>query len=118
MTKDDVSAQGFNMDSHGTITTPGKFEGEPWWALELYDFIMNGGGDETLYDSDTPFEIFNVDKDMATRYDLDPSITRIACHESDQGFFCMDYLTDEDYEKWLQDLEAQEEANEDEEDFE
>ena len=45
-TRKDVEAEGYAISTAGTITSPGKFEGEPWQAVVLYDRHMNGFGED------------------------------------------------------------------------
>jgi hypothetical protein len=104
MTKADVIAQGFSLSPDGFITTPGKFEAEPWWAVELWDSVLNGASDETIWDSDIATEIFEIDEEMRLRFDLPEETTCIALWESDQGFINVACLSDGEYDAWLADI--------------
>ena len=66
---------------------PGKFEGEPEWAKELYDMMLDGS-DETYYDeNDRPIDYFAIDAidaDEMVAPELDNK--HIILWEDDNGF--------------------------------
>lgn len=64
LTRDAVAAA-FSVTDHGVIRSPGKFEGEPWWAVALWEESLLGLADETLdEDEGGPTDLFTVDEEM------------------------------------------------------
>ena len=77
-----------NLPEDSTIRQPGKFEGAPRYAPELYGRMLDGWADDTEYDeSDTAIDVFNVDpnEDLAIAY---PEIAgkTVRLWEDGQGF--------------------------------
>lgn len=48
----------YHVDSHGIIRSPGRFEGEPWWIVEVNEWTLDGDG-EILQEMETD-GIFSV----------------------------------------------------------
>jgi hypothetical protein len=80
---------------NGRIVDPGKFEGEPVYALAAYDWYMDGGGD-TIAGWDT-YEI--TPEDRAEWPELPAEARYIAQSEDDQGFIHTDTWTEEEYQE-------------------
>jgi hypothetical protein len=97
----------------GIITDPGRYEGEPWYVVVLAE-EWEGGADETLYDGETPIDVWFVDSEMRTAFDLDPDTYALALSYSDQGFAYVEHLTEAQYFAGVADLEAQSEDGGDE----
>ena len=66
---------------------PGKFEGEPDYTTYFWDFVLDGGGDETFYDIDgKPVDMFRLDE---TDYEEFPELEGdkyLVIWEDDNGF--------------------------------
>jgi hypothetical protein len=78
----------FKVDKHGIIKTLGKFEGEMLYAPYFYEFIMEGGSDETDYDeNDNAIDYFDVSADDLKEFPELEGVKRLACYEDDNGFF-------------------------------
>lgn len=90
----------YAINEAGVISTPGKFEGEPLYAVHLYDSMMEGGGDETLYWSDESVtEAFIVDTELRTQFPtIDIDTHAIILEVSDQGFVNTRELTQSEYD--------------------
>jgi hypothetical protein len=68
------------------IRTPGKFEGEPTYAEHFYNLMLDGVSDDTIYDGETPVDVFKVSaEDIAQFPDLD-GVDYVILWESEQGF--------------------------------
>ena len=94
MTLADVKSEGYEVDDHGIIRAPGKFEAEPWQILHYWFLAIDGfascaaGKDDS--ESDEWADLFIADEsDVAL---LRPVFSEIKigtsiwlCH-SDQGF--------------------------------
>lgn len=65
----------------------GKFESEPDWVELLWDRVLSGFSDKSVYDGSLAIDGFRLDAEIAalTGYDLDE--TKMVClWENDQGF--------------------------------
>ena len=93
---------------------PGKFEGEPFYALYFYDAIMDGGCDDSLYfGTDTvQADICEVSDAERGAFELSPRTTHVALWNSDSGFVTLEELTYKRYCKLLAEDDAANEANE------
>jgi hypothetical protein len=67
-------------------TNPGKFEGEPLYVEDFWQFVLGGAEDETIDDNETPVAVFLLDTDQRTRYGFDEQDHALLIWESDQGF--------------------------------
>ena len=94
--------------SSNVIRDPGKFEGEPEYALVLYDLVMEGFSDETIFDEDeTPIDVFFVDDDLRQKCPgIDKDTFAVILWESTQGFVNTEELSEEQYEKLIEGTEA------------
>ncbi len=64
MRKAEIENQGYKLTPHGRVTSPGKFEGEPWWIVALWDRALDGFANATTDDGDVTFSHFYVDSDQ------------------------------------------------------
>ena len=92
-TRAEVEAEGFELSEHGTIRTPGRFEGEAWWILNVEEWSLDGDGEDLSgFDEDGGGEyaaIFDVSDPIereALSWGLDPSTVAILYTVSEQGF--------------------------------
>jgi hypothetical protein len=90
MTRDEI-LQHYKVD-HGIIRSPGKFEGEPVWAVAFWDATLLGCSDDELSgdavgaSEETLVSVFTVsDTDRAEWPEL-ATVKTIRMWESDQGF--------------------------------
>lgn len=90
LTKEEIAvAFGYTINERGTITSPGKFEGEPWWAVALWEMALEGFADDTLDEDDGgPTDLFTVDEELIERFALpaDWEGHTIGVYEDDFGF--------------------------------
>jgi hypothetical protein len=64
MTRDDVTKD-YTLSAHGIVQNPGKFEGEHWSTVVMYDLAMNGGADDTWRWADDECEdVFILDDEL------------------------------------------------------
>ena len=71
--KADVIAAGYNLRDD-RITNPGKFEGELWQAVVLYDWYLNGMQDDHDEDGNPVFDFdSNPALGLTGRYSLETS---------------------------------------------
>lgn len=91
------------------VPGPGKFEGEPTFVPHFYDVMLDGASDVSMFDGDTPVEIFIVDADDVRKFpDLEGTYA-VAIWESEQGFVYHQALaTMTEYEQLMADLESEE----------
>ena len=80
MTRADIIAE-YDVDTHGTIRSPGKFEGEPVYAPYFYDALMNGFADD-----DDGVASFNIDANDIKEFPELANVKRLRLWESEQGF--------------------------------
>lgn len=108
MFKDQVISEGYEIDRHGIIQSPGKFEGEHYSSLKFYEIIMEGFAEEFSFNEGEPvYCAIQIDDELRKEI---PELTEygVVCYESDQGFFNTTfYETKEDYEAELANFEKQ-----------
>jgi len=102
----------------GVIKTPGKFCGEPVWAVLLYDWWLDGSyADKAGRDQESgenAWAAFTVDDDMRAVFpDLDASTFAVGIEESDQGFIYSRELTEEEFNNLGEQEETEESREED-----
>ena len=95
----------------GVITSPGRYEGEPWYVVVLAE-EWEGRGDETVYDGDVPLDIWTVTPEMRRAFELDPDCAYLALSYTNEGFAQVDHLTEHEYLIGVAALEAQGEETE------
>jgi hypothetical protein len=87
MTRQEI-LDSFDVDEHGIIQSPGKFEGEMVYAPHYYSLIMDGCADETEYDDDdTPIDYFDVSSEDTKEFPELKGVKRLVCFEDSSGFF-------------------------------
>jgi hypothetical protein len=88
---------------------PGKFEGEPIAAMYFHELCLDGAQDETLYDGDTPIDVFRVDADDRALWTLLDSTTHVVCWTQDSGFAMFEELARDQYDRLVEHCEQTEE---------
>lgn len=68
------------------ITTPGKFEGCPPWAVEFWDTVLDGGEDDREEVDGVLVSIFSVTDRDRDAWPVLANVARIRIWEDDQGF--------------------------------
>jgi len=106
----------------GYVQEPGKFEAEPIAAVYFWEISMNGFAAETLYDGDTPIDVFPIKGRQTLTADQERELWHlradtafVAVWESDQGFVHFDEWTAEEYRRAID--RAEENAGPQEEDI-
>lgn len=91
MKRSEILAE-FQVDEHGIIRSPGKFEGEMLYAPHFAEFY--GSGEMVGVDEDDNSELYDVSpEDRAEFPEIDADTVAIVTWESDQGFFYCRELT-------------------------
>jgi hypothetical protein len=89
------------------IKQPGKFEGEPYWVPELWDWALDSNEDVLVEDCGTLVSVFIVDDEMIRSYpELLSPYYAVGLWETDLGFVCH-YLFEraEDLKQYISDCE-------------
>lgn len=91
----------YTVDQHGTITSPGKFEGTPIYTPHFWGLVLDGDSDET-YDASLGrcvniIKIESWDREEYPELDED-GVNLIQVYEDDQGFVHLDALDNQDKE--------------------
>lgn len=95
------------------IRDPGKFEGEPDWAVYFYDLVLEGFSDQMLSDGDSPIDVFRIGADVSAAWpDLNTG-DYVILQVSDQGFLHSNVISEDELAKLEDEL-----AEEDEDDWE
>lgn len=82
--------QDYTVNTHGIITSPGKFESEHVDVLYWYDALMNGDGDGDP-EQDDIWTMAILDTDRAVCLSIPPAATVAQLWESDSGFVHLSY---------------------------
>ena len=98
MTRSDVEKD-YTVDINGTVRSPGKFEGEHWSTVALWDAALDGAADRTVMDGDTEMSCFRLDEEIAllisgpgrVHAPADPSVYVCVWERSD-GFVFVDTI--------------------------
>ena len=106
----------YDVNKHGIIKSPGKFESEMLYVPYFWDGIMDGGGDEQVLDGETPVDfVMFSDEDLELFPEIGDAFG-IALWESDQGFVNSRHFdTEEEYNEALEELQQAEEEGDEEE---
>ncbi len=94
------------MQPTDTIKDPGKFEGEPAYVRELWENVLDGRSDETLYLGDQPFDVFYLDDVDRDRYEESTDTVAIILWETEQGFVNHAAVTSRELKAFRRDCEA------------
>lgn len=77
----------YEVNAHGYIETPGKFEGEMVYAPWFHQAILDGLQDETLIINGVAFDIIEVTDDDKKEFIELVDVTYLKCHTNNEGFF-------------------------------
>lgn len=100
-----------SVSATGVVIRPGKFEGEMWWVAELWDRVMDGVSDEELYDGDMPIAVFKIDAADRKKYGIMEGVAEVWLTESENGFVNSQQLSKKQADKFRDQLEAANEAD-------
>jgi hypothetical protein len=97
LSKQDVAKE-YTLSEKGTILSPGKFEGEMWYTVALWDLVLDGFSNYLGSDN---VEWFNIDQDLVEDLDLEHSDIGkyLAVFEDGNGFvYCrmQDEISDDE----------------------
>jgi hypothetical protein len=74
-------------EESNSITSPGKFQGNPPWVPLLWDRVQSGFSDISLHDGSMAIDAFRLDKEIAALTGLEPNPgAYVALWQSDDGF--------------------------------
>ena len=86
----------YAVDGNGTIRSPGKFEGEPWWVPTAWDITMDGCCDELDAGS-----VFEPDEQEREDWGVSGEPSHLLLTESNQGFVSHTWITAEQFDSLL-----------------
>jgi hypothetical protein len=112
MTREEILGR-YKIDNHGIIRDPGKFESEMLYAPYFYDSSMESGADETVYDGDTPIDIFIITEEDLKEFPELGDTYAVGLSETGSGFVSLEHFSSE--EELNEELEELEESEEEEE---
>lgn len=92
----------------GYCEQPGKFEGEPIFAIYYWEMTQNGLADDTLDFGATPVSIYFLTNEDRACWDLPASTHVVAVWESETGFLMHTEWTDAEYEFAVRECENDE----------
>lgn len=86
-TRAQVAAE-YSLSARGRVRDPGKFEGEPWYAVALYSLTLSGMEDETIDVSESEvYRVFKVQPDEREHIpELTPETVAVLLWETSSGF--------------------------------
>jgi len=97
----------YDVNEHGIITSPGKFEAEPLYVPYFWDIAMVSGEEETVYDDETPISFFIVSDDDRKEFPELDNIYGLALWETDTGFVnCTIFETEKEYTDTLDKIDG------------
>jgi hypothetical protein len=103
MTKSEV-AQEYSLDAQGCIADLGKFEGEPWQTVALWDCALNGDGEGIFPSTDEPEDlcegtVFELTAEEQNELGLGRFV---GIAYSEQGFVSLVEFTEQEYRKLVE----------------
>ncbi len=105
----------YKVDEHGIIISPGKFEGEKFYAPYFYDLSLESSVDETLYYGDIQIDIFIISEEDVKEFPELKDTYAIILFVSDQGFVYLKHFeTKEDFEEAMEQFEEEQQDYEEE----
>jgi hypothetical protein len=86
-TKEEIAKE-YTLNRHGIVSTPGKFEGEPWYVVALWERTLEGRAEHSEYDGDTEISSFMLTSALREIIDFDRTDPRawISLWEREDGF--------------------------------
>ena len=117
LTKIEVEKE-YALNEHGIVQSPGKFEGEPWYVVALWDLVLEGCADEEIWEDDEQTSAFALSADMRRACGLSvPAIDGadwILLWERSDGFVCSRKIS---YRKMTEIMRAIDEESEESSDL-
>ena len=90
---------GYHLCDAGTVTDPGKHEGQMWWTIPAWSAVLDGQGDpwyedpdvpededEDLYDSELIGDVLIPSEAQRARWGLADTTTHVVMSQDGQGF--------------------------------
>lgn len=95
-------------DPEAMIAPLGRFESEPFYLPYFYADIMNGGGNEPMYDGETvAADIVEVSDDERAAFGLDDRTAFVALWYSGSGFVSLEQLTPDAHDELRESFDAE-----------
>lgn len=92
----------YTVSEHGTITNPGKFEGQPAWVPKAWEMALLGTWEqEGSVDTGMHYCYTEADQELIDELGLDPDTHCVVIMTDDQGFVYGETHNAEDYERFL-----------------
>lgn len=109
----EVEAMGYTLGglTGQIITDPGKFEQSHWSDVLFWNMANEGFSDEEIFDGDTLISVFHIDIPDREAFELLPDVDYVVIWEDSQGFVYSLWLSEDEYQRWL-DLIENEESDE------
>jgi hypothetical protein len=106
--------EGARRDPASLYAPPGKFEGQPYWALFYWDAVMDGMADDPLRDEfgDVAADVMPLTDAEREAFDLPDACAFIALWHSDAGFVNVECLTPSEYDELRQHYDGLNQAEE------
>lgn len=83
-----------------TCFPPGRFEGEPWYTPYFWDQVLDGLGDEPLYEGDeVRADFLVVTEDEREAFGLDATTVYVALVYSSNGFISLEEFTAAEHDR-------------------
>lgn len=77
----------YDVNEHGIITSPGKFENDMLYAVHFWDLALEFGEDETIYDGgDTSISLFHISPNDRMAFPELGKVEWLGIYEDSQGF--------------------------------
>ncbi len=111
MTLSDVQKH-YDVNDQGTITSPGKFEGEQAYVVALWDLVMGGCSDEDVDDNGMLVSVFTIDAELIAAWPdaFEVNTVRndaaVLLWESDNGFVNSSVVTKDELTAFYQRIES------------
>lgn len=101
---------------HKRIVSPGKFEGEHFAVVELYNRMLDGLSDPIQDVTGGSHDILDLSPEDRERFQLDDLAHYAVLHYSDYGFVSVEFMDTEGLDQWRDRIDAEfSEQDEDEE---
>jgi hypothetical protein len=96
ITKKDVAAE-YRLDRKGHVKNPGKFEGEHWSTVALWDEVGEGNANECYeWGEDAIEDVFIADEELRRAFKLPADIHAVSVFSNGQGFVTQTRYTEKE----------------------
>ena len=85
MTRNEIEAE-YKVNEAGVITDLGKFQGEPLYAVYLWEAVLDSSSDFSVEDGDTTLDIFEIKSEDIAEWPELIGVVGVAIWEDENGF--------------------------------